>query len=235
VVQALLNSDKSLHAVDSAKYAVNPLVALGWNAGILRVAGHANLVLVGDRDDAVEEVGDPLPEGVCINASGSGKRRGRMRFGELPYTVNLVPASGPRSITKHAENAHVVLDGRQASPRAITDKGLDALDVAVPLGALRQHDRGVFLTVDVAGFENLWTDTDDFDVVLFGEIAHPVQLLDCGEDTSGIAMNINLWIPANMTDTVTRKVLEVLVGGWGALATEFHEQLPGFDFRRSRR
>ena len=35
--------------------------------------GHADLVLVGDGNDAVEEVGDALPDMVGVDVSGAGE------------------------------------------------------------------------------------------------------------------------------------------------------------------
>ena len=46
------------------EHAVDALIAFGRHAGILRMAGHADFVLVGDGNDAVEEVSDALPEHV---------------------------------------------------------------------------------------------------------------------------------------------------------------------------
>ena len=233
VVGTFLNGDEALQPVDSAKYAVNTLIAFGRDAGVLRVAGHANLVLVGNWDDAIEEVGDALPEGVGIDVSSDRKRRGGMRFGQLPYTVHFITTARLSTAAEDAEDAHVVFDRGQASLRTVANERLDALDVAVALRALRQHDCGVLFAVDVAGFEDLRADAYDFDVVLFCEIAHPVQLLDGGEDTA--VGGVDLRISAYVADAVTRKVLEMLVGGWGALTTELHKRLPpGFDFRRDR-
>jgi hypothetical protein len=219
VVWAFLNGDEALQPVDSAKYAVNRLVAFGWDAGVLRVAGHANFVLVGNWDDTVEEVGNPFSESLSIDVPGDGERRGRMRFGELPYAVHFITAARLPAAAEDAENAHVVFDGGQASLRTVADKRLDALDVTVPLRALRQHDSGMFLAVDIAGFENLWTDTDNLDVILFGEIAHPVQLLDGGEDTA--AGGVDLRVSADVAHAVARKVLEVFVGGWALWQPSF--------------
>ena len=50
------------HAHDAAE-------ALRRHAGIVRVAGEANLVLLRDGDDALEEVGDALPGGVGGDAT----------------------------------------------------------------------------------------------------------------------------------------------------------------------
>ena len=51
---------------------------------------------------------------------------------------------------QHAENAHVVLDGRNAGLRAVADEGLQLLDVAVALRALREHDGRMLFVIDVA-------------------------------------------------------------------------------------
>ena len=69
--------DELLQAVDGAEHAVHALVAFGRHAGIVRMAGHADLVLVGDRNHAIEEVGDALPERRRRRRAGARERRSR--------------------------------------------------------------------------------------------------------------------------------------------------------------
>ena len=56
------------------------------------MAGHADLVLVGHRNHAVEEVGDALPERIGIDMAGLGQRRLRMGFCEF-QVCNRVAAA----------------------------------------------------------------------------------------------------------------------------------------------
>ena len=118
------------------------------------MAGHADLVFVGDGNDAIEEVGDALPEGVGADHAGAGERRFGMRFGELPLVIERVAAAGHAAGAQHAENAHVVFDGGNAGLRAVADEGLQLLDVAIALRALRQHDGGMLFADRCSSIEN---------------------------------------------------------------------------------
>ena len=73
MVGLLLDGDEVLQSVDGAEDAVDAFVAFGRDAGVLGMAGHADFVLVGDGDDAVEEIGDALPEGVGVDVAGPGE------------------------------------------------------------------------------------------------------------------------------------------------------------------
>ena len=54
------------------EHAIHALVTFGRNAGVVRMARHADLVFVGDGDDAVQKIGDALPESVGIHHARRG-------------------------------------------------------------------------------------------------------------------------------------------------------------------
>ena len=73
--------------------------------------GHADLVLVGDWDDAVEEIGDALPALFGGDVSGARGRGLGMRLGELPGGVGGIAATRGSSDALVADDLQVVLDG----------------------------------------------------------------------------------------------------------------------------
>src|ERR1700730_9608250 len=75
---AFLDGDELLQALDGPQHAIDPLISLGWHAGIVRMTSHADLIFVGYRNDTFEKVGDAHPESVGIHIPGSGQRFFRM-------------------------------------------------------------------------------------------------------------------------------------------------------------
>ena len=182
------------------------------------MTGHADFVLVGHGDDAIEKVGDALPESVGADRAGFGERGFGMRFGELPLVVERVTAAGHAADAQHAEDAHVVLDGRNAGLRAVADEGLQLLDVAVALGALREHDGGMLFAIDVAGFEEGRRGAIDADAVFRGQIDHALELVHGGVE----AVALDLRVAADVAHAVTRQVFKVRVVGGSGLVAELH-------------
>ena len=88
-----MNGDEFFEPVDGAENAIHALIALRGHTGVLRMTGHANLVLVGDGDDALEEVRDALPEGVGVDHAGLCERSVGMCLGELPLVVHSIAAA----------------------------------------------------------------------------------------------------------------------------------------------
>jgi hypothetical protein len=143
----------------------------------------------------------------------------RLRIGEVPDGVDRIAASGFRAGAQHTEDAHVVFDRQDAGLRAVTDEGLQGFDVAVSLGALREHDRGVLFGVDEAGFEERRCGAVDADLVLGGEVDHGLEFVDGGVE----AVVSDLRVAADVTHAVARKVGEVCVGGGRGLVAELHQ------------
>src|ERR1043166_5550349 len=62
VVGALLDRDEFLQAIRRTEHRIDAAPAAAFrDAGILRMAPHLHLILLGHRDDLLEEVGDALP------------------------------------------------------------------------------------------------------------------------------------------------------------------------------
>lgn len=205
------------------------------------MTGHADFVLIGDGDDAIEEVGDALPEGVGVDVAGDGEagfglldghglaggvvvasdgdgwagiRQLGLCCGEVPDCVDLVATAGPGPGAEDAEDAHVVFHGGYAGLGAVADEDLEGFDVAVALGALGEHDGGMLFAVDVGGLEDGWAYAEDFDVVFLGEVFHAGEFFDGGVDAAVGYLGVG----ADVADAVSSQVFEVGVGGGRALA-----------------
>ena len=218
MIRALLDGDKLLEAVHGAEHARYALVALGRNAGIVGMAGHADLVLRRHRDDAIQKVGDAFPEGVGIHLAGTGQGRIGMAVFEAPGAVGGIAAARRASCAEHAQDAHVVFDRRNASGGAVADQRLHGRNIAVAFRALGEHDGGVPLAIDVAGGEEGRRQAIDGDAVLLGQVAHALEFVHGGIQAAigdgGVA--------ANVTDAVAGEVFQMCFGGGRALAAEFH-------------
>src|SRR3984893_2961325 len=115
----------------------------------MRVAGHTDLVLFCDRDHALEEVSDALPKPISRHETRTRERRcgtGRLK---IPRAVRSVAATRHTASAKHAQDAHVVLNARHPRRCAILDHCLNRLDIAIPLGTLREHYGGMRFAVDM--------------------------------------------------------------------------------------
>ncbi len=159
---------------------------------------------------------------------GAGWESLLLGVGEVPDGVLLVAAAGAGAGAEDAEDAHVVLDRGQAGGGAVADHELELFDVAVALGGLGEHDGGMLFAVDEAGLEDGRADAEDLDVVGGGEVAHAVELVDCGVG----AVGGDLRVAADVADSVAGEVGEVRGVGWSGLAAQLH--LAGVGrFRRS--
>ena len=79
MIGALLDGDESLQPIHGAQHADQSLVAFGRHARIVGMARHPNLVLIGNGNHSLEEIGDSLPEHGGVHAPGLGERRIRMQ------------------------------------------------------------------------------------------------------------------------------------------------------------
>src|SRR5262249_10326943 len=66
VIGAFLDTDEFFQPIYRPEHAIYTLVALRRHAWILRMAGHANLVFVGDWHGVIEKISNPLPELIRI-------------------------------------------------------------------------------------------------------------------------------------------------------------------------
>jgi hypothetical protein len=121
VVSTLLDGDEFLEPVHGAQHSVYALISFRRHTRILRMAGHSNLALIGHRNYTVKKICNTLPESVSIHAPGPRERCCRMSLGEIPCVIHRVTATWYASGAKNTENAHVVLNGRNASLSTILD------------------------------------------------------------------------------------------------------------------
>ena len=141
VVRALGDPDEPLQAVDAAEHGLDAAKALAArHARIVRMAGEADLVLLGHRHDALEEIGDPLPVDILVDRPGRRQRRILLRLVVDERAVDGAAAPGRRLGAHDAEDGHVVLERRDARARGVADHLADVVDLAVALGALAEHD-----------------------------------------------------------------------------------------------
>src|SRR5206468_8486483 len=137
-------------AIDRAEDGIDTLIAGdGGHARILRMAGQADFVLVGDGDQAFQEIGDALPINISRDApstSNGGPGRGVTKS---PSTVSGSASARSPAGPQDTEEAHVVLDGRNLRFGAVADEVLETLDVAVALGALAEQDGGTFRPINM--------------------------------------------------------------------------------------
>src|SRR5215208_4015477 len=103
----------------------------------------SHLVLVGDRNDALEEIGDALTVSIVGDSAGLGQRRIRLGLGELEVCIHTVASTWFAASAQHAENAHVVLDARDSGGSAVLDHRLHAFNLSTALRALAEHDAGI--------------------------------------------------------------------------------------------
>lgn len=75
-------------------------------ARVLGVARHTDLVLLGNRDDALEEVGDAFLKPIRRHAARSRERRLGMGGHKIPRAVCGVAATRHAAGTKPAQHAH---------------------------------------------------------------------------------------------------------------------------------
>src|SRR6185312_3030397 len=94
VIFAFANRDELLQAIHRAEYGVDALIAFGRHTRIVRVAGHADLILVSDRDDAVQKVSNAFPVTIGVDFAGFGEGSLGAGFGQLPGAVHSVAAAG---------------------------------------------------------------------------------------------------------------------------------------------
>src|SRR5581483_2592591 len=73
------------------------------------------------------------------------------RFRKVEGTVSAIAAARGRLGADHAQDTHVVLKRWDSGFGGVTDHLADVVDLAVPLGALAQHDVRVFRLRDVRG------------------------------------------------------------------------------------
>src|SRR4051812_44021381 len=105
------------------------------------MASHADLVFLGNRYDALEEVGNPLPVRVRVYLPGNGQRR--ILLGALVDELAVARSSASRrgAAARDADDREVVLDLHDAGARAVANHLADVVDVAIAVGTRPQIDR----------------------------------------------------------------------------------------------
>src|ERR1700761_2291542 len=128
VIWILFDGDESLQPLHGAQNPLYALIAGRGNTGVVRVQGHADFVLAGYRDDAVEEVRDAFPRSVGADMTGTSQGCFRFRFRQLPGAVSRVSPPRRAARTQVSDELQVVLDGRNAGRGAVLDHGLQIFD-----------------------------------------------------------------------------------------------------------
>src|SRR6266536_2583380 len=102
----------------------------------MRMAGDPDFMFLGNRNDALQKISDPLPKCVFADQSGFRKRRLLPRFVVYERTVLRAASARRRFGAHHAQNTQVVLERRHSSLGRIPDHLAYAIDLAVTLRAL---------------------------------------------------------------------------------------------------
>ena len=128
-----------------------PVALARRHPGVLRMAGEAHLVLLGDRDDALEEVVDPIP----VEVGGDGARfreRGLLAgLGVGERAVLRAPAPLRGLGPNDAQERQVVLERGDARLRRVADHPADVVDGALALRAPGEQDARVLGSGDGVG------------------------------------------------------------------------------------
>ena len=131
VIRSYLESKRTFEPRHRPQDTHNSLEAGRRDAGIVGMTRGADLVLVADRDHAVEKIGDALPGRFFRDPSGARQLVGVLGLGQLPGAIAATAPAGCCSGSQHAEQAHVVFEGRDLGRGAGRDHFLDVLDVAI--------------------------------------------------------------------------------------------------------
>ncbi len=107
----------------------------------------------GDGNDPVQKIGDALPGLILADGSGFGERRVLFGVGIDERAELRLPAAGRGAAADDAQDAHVVLQLRDAGAGGVAHHLLDVLDFAIALRALAEHDVGILALGDVGGAE----------------------------------------------------------------------------------
>jgi hypothetical protein len=173
------------------------------------MAGDADLVLIGDRHHMRQEIIDPFPEGIGIDHARAGKRQLLLqRVLVIPLVVQGIAPAAYRAAAHHAQDAHIVFQGGDAGGGAVADQVLERLDIAIPLGALRQHDGGMGLAVDIGGIQQHTAGELQMHAMLLDSVPQRLELIGGRIDTGWIADGGCRPDPFH---TKTRKIIEALV------------------------
>ena len=100
MVRTLLDRDELTESFGCSQNANDALEAPCRHSWIVGMAGGSDLVLVANRNDALEEIRDPLPGDVGRDLSGPCQRRILARVGQMPRTVARAAPTGSRPVRK---------------------------------------------------------------------------------------------------------------------------------------
>src|SRR5262245_54953682 len=177
-MRTLLDTDESLQPLDRSQYRIDaPKIVR--QPRVLRVAGEPDLVLLGDRNDTFEEVGDAFPVVVRLDPACA-----RLRFalfpgiGESPGAVAGSTAAGSACGSWHSEQRGIVLHALHTDGGAVFDVFLEALNVAVALRAFSEHDGRTIHGVDGRRVEKRLPHHGQGDLRLFAQVANLGEFLD---------------------------------------------------------
>ena len=168
------------------------------------MAGGSDLVFVANRNDALEEIRDPLPGDVGRDLSGPGQRRILVGIGQPPRAVARAAPAGSRPGSQDSQEAHVVLERRNPGLGAGRDHLLNVFDVAIALGTFPQHDCAAGFVVDMARRQEWQSHHVQRNSVLFTEVTRPLQFVG---GPSSLCARVR-GISADVVDPIPFEVLQ---------------------------
>ncbi len=136
--------DELLQPLDGAQDPRDAPIA-GRRVGIVRVAGEPDLVLLGHRHHALEEIVDALPVGVGIEQAGETGRRILGRLVPAERRIERAAAAALLGRAGDADDVEVVLGGRDARQGEVADELADAVDLPVAVRPGQQNVRALAL------------------------------------------------------------------------------------------
>src|SRR5438067_7947848 len=116
---------------------------------VLRVTRRLDLVLVTNGHHPLDEVIDTFPEHIRGDDTGNSRWRIGIELRSIERAVRRIATARCGWGARHTENAHVVLERRDAYGRQGFDTLMNVVDVLVALGTFAQHDRVASLGVHV--------------------------------------------------------------------------------------
>jgi hypothetical protein len=206
-----------LRPFDVAEDAGDAAIA-GRRPGIVRMAGEADLVALGDRDDALEEVVDALP--VLFFAEDTGEAGGGVLVHQVPAEgrVARAAAAGLVGRARDADEIEIVFDRGDAGRRDVLDEAADGVDLAVAVGAVGE-DVGALRPLDHARGEGQLHHVED-EAAGFEAVAVALQRVE------GPVVRIAVGVGIDMADAQLGKLAVFVVRFDGVLRSDVHRFPP---------
>ncbi len=140
------------------------------------------------------------------------------------YRISVDCIAPPFLSSSHIDREkHPAIMLAQSPQRDRDIEGLQALDIAIALGALRQHYGRVLFTVDVTRRQERGRNAVDADAVPFSQFPDAVEFI-CGCIEASVG---DFWIAADTLNAIACQIREVRLAGGRALAAQLHHGVLG--------